>query len=370
MSNPRLEIDLDKIHHNTQTLVQRLSRVGMSVTGVTKAALGSPEIANTMLRAGVTSLGDSRIENIDVMRKAGVSVKTILTRSPMLSQVTQVTEIADMSLNTELDVISQLSSTAQKAGRTHGVILMVELGDLREGIMPANLERVVRETLCFPNITLEGIGTNLACRSGVVPDAENMAELSSLANAIEATFGLRLNVVSGGNSANIKWALSGAGTGRINNLRLGESLLLGRDPLNRQPIEGLYTDAFTLVAEVIESGIKPSMPKGEMGQCAYGKVSKSNDRGHISQAILAIGLQDVDVTGLRPSACIEILGASSDHLIVDCGDNSLSVGAEITFQVNYGALVNAMTSPFIAQVIQGDGVGRRRNLVRPLMSAA
>lgn len=370
MTAPRLEIDLDKIHHNTQTMVRRLSHVGMSVTGISKATLGSPEIADTMLRAGVTSLGDSRIENIDVMRKAGVLAKTILTRSPMLSQVTRVAESADMSLNTELEVISRLSSAARKAGRKHGVILMVELGDLREGIMPADLERVVRRTLCFPNIALEGIGTNLACRSGVIPDGENMAELSSLGDAIEATFGLRLNVISGGNSANIDWALSGAETGRINNLRLGESLLLGREPLNRQPIDGLYTDAFTLIAEVIESGMKPSMPKGATAQCAYGKTTAANDRGHISQAILAIGLQDVEVSGLLPPAGIEILGASSDHLVVDCGTDPLPVGAEVAFQVNYGALVGAMTSPFVAQVLHVAGAGGRRNPVRPFTSAA
>ena len=370
MTAPRLEVDLDKIHHNTQTLVRRLSRVGISVTGISKATLGSPEIANAMLRAGVTSIGDSRIENIGMMRKSKVSANILLTRSPMLSQVVKVVEIADISLNTELDVISRLSLAALNAGRTHGVILMVELGDLREGIMPADLEHIVRRTLCFSNITLEGIGTNLACRSGVIPDAENMAELSSLAVATEAKFGIQMNVISGGNSANLSWALGGVGIGRINNLRLGESLLLGLDPLNRQPIEGLHTDAFTLVAEVIESGLKPSMPIGKTAQCAYGKTSTANDRGYISQAILAIGLQDVDINGLVPPAGIEILGASSDHLVVDCGTNPLPIGSEVTFQVNYGALVDTMTSPFVTKTIQEGRISGRRNLVSPLTSAA
>lgn len=370
MSAPRLEIRLDKIHHNTQTMVQRLSDVGISVTGISKATLGSPEVAAAMLCAGVTSLGDSRIENIEGMRKAGVQAKMILTRSPMLSQAARVVASADASLNTELDVISKLSVAAEKARRTHGVILMVELGDLREGIMPAALERVVRRTLCFPGISLEGIGTNLACRSGVVPDSENMAELSSLADATEATFGICLKAVSGGNSANIEWALSGAGTGRINNLRLGESLLLGRDPLNRQPIDGLYTDAFTLVAEVIESGMKPTKPTGATAQCAYGETPAANDRGQISQAILAIGQQDVDASGLVPPAGIEILGASSDHLIVDCRAGPLLVGTEVSFQVNYAALVGAMTSPYVAQVLHNAGTDGRLIAATPFPSAA
>ena len=352
MTAPRLEIDLDKIHHNTRTLVGLLADRGISVTGVTKATLGSQKIAGTLLRAGVSALGDSRIENIEAMRRAGVPGAMTLIRSPMVSQAERVVTHADVSFNTELDVISKLSSAARRARRTHGIVLMVELGDLREGIMPGDLEDTVRETLRFPNIAIKGIGTNLACHSGVAPDAKNMAELSALANSIDATFGPMLAIVSGGNSGNLPWALSGAETGRINDLRLGESLLLGRETLHRQPIDGLHTDAITLIAEVVESKVKPSQPWGEIAQTAFGEKPPAADRGHISQTILAIGHQDTDPCGLVAPSGIEILGASSDHLIVDSGHLHLSVGAEISFQVNYSALVRAMTSPFVAKVVK------------------
>ncbi|MGI9666543.1 MAG: alanine racemase, partial [Acidimicrobiia bacterium] len=240
MTAPRVEIDLDKICHNARILVQRLADRGISVTAVTKATLGSREIAGALLQAGVDDLGDSRIENIEAMRRADVPSSMTLIRSPMLSQAGRVVTHADVSFNTELDVVSKISSFAQKARRTHGLVLMVELGDLREGIMPDDLENAVRKTLRLPYISLKGIATNLACRSGVSPDARNMAELSALADSIEATFGLTLEIVSGGNSANLPWALSGADTGRINDLRLGESILLGREPLHRQPINGLH----------------------------------------------------------------------------------------------------------------------------------
>ena len=271
MTAPRLEIDLDKIHHNARSLVEALAERGISVTGVTKATLGSPEIAATWLRAGVTALGDSRIENIEALRRAPLAAPLRLIRSPMLSQVERVVAQADASLNTELEVIRRLSSAAKEAGRTHGIVLMIELGDLREGILPRDLEDTVREMLRLPNLSLEGLGTNLACRTGVSPDATNMGELSALVESIEATFGLELRVVSGGNSSNLDWALSGEDTGRINELRLGEALLLGREPLHRKPIEGLHTDAITLVAEVIESKRKPSEPWGEIAQTAFGE---------------------------------------------------------------------------------------------------
>lgn len=348
MTAPRLEIDLVKLQHNAHTLVERLRARGIAVTGITKATLGSPDVADAMLRGGVRGLGDSRIENIEAMRDAHVSAPMTLIRSPMLSQAHQVVEFADISFNTEMEVIAALSLAALQTGRTHGVVLMVELGDLREGILASDLAGIVRETLRLPNIRLKGIGTNLACRCGVSPDSRNMLELSTLACSIEKTFGLRMDIVSGGNSANLNWTFSSEDTGRINDLRLGEAILLGREPLHRKRIRGLHTDAVTLVAEVIESGIKPSQPWGAIAQSAFGDGPNICNRGDISQAIVAIGLQDVDPSGLQTQSDITILGASSDHLIVETTGFRLAVGGEVTFQLNYSALLRAMTSPFVA----------------------
>lgn len=351
MSAPRLEIDLDKICHNARSLVERLGRRGISVTGVTKATLGSQDIAGALLAAGVQTLSDSRIENIEAMRRGCVPAPMTLIRSPMLSQVERVVRSADVSFNTELAVIRELSAAAREAKRSHGIVLMVELGDLREGIMPGDVESTVREILHLPDVVLKGIGTNLACRCGVSPDARNMAELSSLADAIESTFGLTLDVVSGGNSANLNWALSGSDTGRINDLRLGESILLGLEPLYRQPIDGLFTDAITLIAEVIESKMKPSLPWGVTAQNAFGEVPSITSRGYISQTILAIGRQDVDPSGLQPPSGFRILGSSSDHLIIDSIER-VPVGTEVAFQLNYSSLLSTMTSPFVTKVMK------------------
>ena len=361
MNAPRLEIDLDKIDRNARIIVDLMAARGISVTGVTKAVLGSPDIAATLIRAGVTEIGDSRVENIEAMRLADVTAPMTLIRSPMLSHAAAVVAVADLSFNTELEVISALSTAAQNAGTTHGVLLMVELGDLREGIMPDDLENMVRKTLSFPNIAFKGIGTNLACRSGVIPDATNMAELSMLADQIDRTFGHVVQTVSGGNSANILWALSGDDTGRINNLRLGEALLLGREPVNRNPIERLHTDAFVFVTEVIEAKEKPTLPSGAIGQSAFGATSAFVDRGHIWQTILAAGRQDVDPDGLQQQDGFEVLAASSDHLIVGSDEHRTFVGDEVSFQLNYSALVRAMTSPFVAKVFQNDaGVNKEQ----------
>jgi predicted amino acid racemase len=78
MTAPRLDINLDKIGHNARTLVERLGKRGISVTGVTKASLGNAEIAATLLEAGVKRLADSRIENIEALEATfGLTVEIV-----------------------------------------------------------------------------------------------------------------------------------------------------------------------------------------------------------------------------------------------------------------------------------------------------
>lgn len=185
------------------------------------------------------------------MRQAGIRAPMTLVRSPMLSQAELIVKNTDVSLNTEFNVIAALSKAAQAVGRSKGVLLMVVLGDLREGIMPAGLKKVVRRILRFPNITFKGIGTNLVCCCGVAPVEANMTERSAQANETDATICPVISIVSGRNSSNLRWILVGSDTGRINNLRLGEAIFLGCEPLHRKPIERLlHTDAITLTAEV------------------------------------------------------------------------------------------------------------------------
>jgi predicted amino acid racemase len=352
MNAPRLEIDLEKISANAAILVKRLGDRGMAITGVTKVMMGCPVLARTLLKAGVSGLGDSRIENIERMRAIlGAGPVMTLIRSPMLSQAERVVQSADISFNTELAVIEQLSVAALAAGRTHGVLLMIELGDLREGIMPSDLDGLVRKVLRLPNIALKGIGTNLACLSGTSPDATNMAELSALAHAVEGIFGSTLDIVSGGNSANIEWAFGAQDTDGINDLRLGEAILFGREALHRKAIDGLHGDAFALAAEVIEAKRKPTQPRGVIAQNAFGEMGHATNRGEITQAILAIGRQDCDPAGLDPPTGMTILGASSDHLVIDTGDHSLAAGDELRFGINYTTLLRAMTSPFVNKVM-------------------
>jgi len=323
---------------------------GISLMGVSKAALGDPQVARAMIQGGVDLIADSRLENIQRMKKAGISIPFVLLRTAP-SQAESVVRTVDISLNTEFETIQELSRFAKKQKKTHKIILMVELGDLREGVLPSELPLLVKSILDLPNIEITGIGTNLACYGGIKPEKQNMERLSEIANSVEKDFQLQLEIISGGNSANHEWVQSAQNVGRINNLRLGESLLLGRETIGRNPIPGLHTEAFKLVAEVIESKEKPSLPFGEISQNAFGDVPTFVDRGIRRRVIVALGRQDVLISGLKPiSSDLEILGASSDHLILHSRNHTLRIGSEVEFHLDYGALLSAMTSPFIEKV--------------------
>ncbi len=343
---PRIEISLPQIRDNARMLSELYGQKGISIMGVSKAVLGEPSIVKAMIQGGARFIADSRIENIEKMKAAGISTQFVLLRTP-LSQAESVVRSADISLNTELDTLKKLSYHAKACNKNHQVIVMVELGDLREGVLPIDLSEFIRQTISLSHIKIVGIGCNLACYGGVKPADKNMHELSELFDIIEKEFHLGLTIISGGNSANYEWYKSTKDVENINNLRLGESILLGLETVKRKAIPGLHTGAFQLVAEVIESKKKPSLPFGEISQDAFGNVPVFQDQGIHQRVIIALGRQDISVSSLKSNNRVEILGSSSDHIILDSKNNNLHVGDEINFNLDYGGLLAAMTSPFI-----------------------
>lgn len=343
---PRIEISLSQIRDNARMLSKLYGEKGISLMGVSKAVLGEPSIAEAMIQGGVKFIADSRIENIQKMKNAGIGTRFVLLRTP-LSQAESVIKSVDISLNTEIETLKKLSYYAKAHNINHQVIVMIELGDLREGILPCDLSQFIRKTLSLSHIKIVGIGCNLACYGGVKPDGKNMHELSERVDIIKNEFKISLEIISGGNSANYEWYNSAQDIGEINNLRVGESILLGCETLCRKAIPGLHTRAFQLVAEVIESKKKASLPFGQISQDAFGKVRNFQDRGIRQRAIIALGRQDIPASSLKPNNKLEILGSSSDHIILDSENHNLQVGNEVNFNLDYGGLLAAMTSPFI-----------------------
>ena len=346
---PRLEVDINKIKHNVKTLKDLFAKKGVSITAVIKGVTGSPEVANAILECGITTIAVSLVQNIKKMKEFGVKAKFLLTRLPTHTEVADVVKYADISLNSEISTIKLLSEHSLKQGKRHKVVLMLELGDLREGILPEDIDSIVEQIIPLKGVELYGIGVNLACFGGIKPSEKNMTELSQTADRIHEKYNINLQMISGWNSANYEWLLHTDNIGNINNLRIGEAILFGRETLNRNKIPHLYIDVFTLICEVIESKLKPSLPYGEICQNAFGEKPKFADIGNINRIIIGIGEQDVDTKAITPRINAKVIGASSDHLILH-SKNHLEVGSEIAFDINYSALLRLSTSPYVEKV--------------------
>lgn len=352
-SRATITVDLAKVTENTRRVLEALG--GRTVFGVTKVTCGSPEVARAMLAGGASGIADSRLENVAHMLEAGVPGPFWSLRAPVPALADDVVRLIDVSLESELETVRALNDAAARLGKRHRIVAMVDLGDLREGMLPADLPAFLDVAEALPAIEVFGIGASLTCYGAIVPTAENLGELVALTEAAERQLGRRLHV-SGGMSSSLDALVAGELPARVDSLRIGESILLGVSAVTREPILGLHTDAVTVSAPVIECLRKPSKPRGISAQDAFGGRPTFEDRGMRLRAICAVGRQDVMPEGIAPlDPLIEVLGASSDHLVLDV--DALSepphLGDAITFVPDYAATLAAFTSPYVTKRFLG-----------------
>jgi predicted amino acid racemase len=320
----------------------------ISIVGVSKVFCARKPIVQAMINGGVNIIGDSRIENLKRLEE--INCKKMLLRIPMESHAEEVVKYSDISLNSELETIKMLSKEANRLNKIHNIILMVDVGDLREGVLVSDVINMVREIITFPNIVLWGIGTNLTCYGGVIPDSTNLGKLVELKKNILEILGLEIPIISGGNSSSLYAVIDESIPSGVNQLRIGEGIVLGRETAFGKQIPNCFNDTFILKGEIIEVKEKPSVPIGKIGMDAFGQIPRFEDKGIIKRAIIALGRQDITTEGLEPiDKNINVLGASSDHLIIDITkcNSTYKVGDIIDFYIDYGCLLRSMTSPYV-----------------------
>ncbi len=348
---PSVIIDLDVIAGNTRRLNAWLEPQGVSVWGVVKAACGSPLVARAMLRGGATGLADSRVDNIQRLRHAGITCPMMMLRIPSVSEASEVVRLCEVSLNSEPAVLDALAEAAAGQTKVHDVVLMLDMGDRREGVSPEELMPLAAIAMREPSLRLAGIGANFMCASGVMPSLEKLERLARLADEVEQRFGVGLDMVSGGNSSNLALMQSEGVVmpPRINSLRVGSTILRGENSFTGGTLSGFDDNAFTLEAELVEIRTKHSLPDGETGPDAFGNRVVFEDRGARLRGIVNLGRVDMRPEGLKPRhRNIDVVTASSDHLIVDITEaRKFEVGDPIRFDMDYGALVQSMLSPYV-----------------------
>lgn len=355
---PVYEISASKIKSNASGIYELCRSHGIEPLGVVKGFSAMPQVAKLFVEAGFKTLGDSRMKEIIRLRASNIDAKIMLIRIPMLSEIPELVSYADSSLNSELETIRLINKEAKAQKRVHGVILMIDMGDLREGFFRwEEAIEAAKEVEAMVNIELLGIGTNLSCYGSIKPSVENLGGLCELAEKIEKEIGRRLEIISGGESGSLSLLVNGTMPERINHLRIGEAIITAKDfPYFWDiEIEGIYRDPMVLKAQVVEIKQKPSYPIGETFLDAFGKRPVFTDRGMRKRALLAVGKKDIgDVTMLKPrNEGIEIMGGSSDHLILDVEDykGDLKIGDVLEFDTFYSAMVFLCSSDCVRKAI-------------------
>ena len=347
---PSLTVNLPHLRKNVRVVRELCESRGIRITAVTKVFEADPKIAKVLVEEGLTTLGDSRVDNLE--RLKDIEAEKWLIRPPMISEAARLVKYGDASLNSELAVIEAIEAECEKQGRRHKIILMADLGDIREGYVDYDeLVEVAKKVAAMPHVELYGLGVNLTCFSFVQYDTEKLTQLAQLAKRVEQETGVRLQAVSGGNSATVDLMLRGGIPEGVNNLRLGESILFGKERAKYTFLPGTYPDVFTLHAEIVELKEKPSLPWGNIGVDSYGNKPTFADRGPKRlKAICALGKQDFDPDITTPcDPGVIILGASSDHLMLDITDSEKAyrVGDCVDLRLGYFSTMRAFTSSYV-----------------------
>ncbi len=358
---PVMTINRTHLASNYRNIVKRCRERGIAVSGVVKAADDVAHsyiaLANLMLDAGCSGIADSRLQSIVQLRRDGFGGETMLLRIAMLSELDDLIEHVDISFQSEPQTIAKMQQIAAAKGKRHRVVLMMDLGDLREGFFDADalVCCAVQIENDYPNLKLYGLATNLSCYGSVVPDGENLGRLVAIAERVEAAIGRRLDIISGGATTSLPLVYNQTMPRRINHLRIGEGALLARDLIDIWQLEmdDLYQDIYTLQAEIIEIKDKPTHPIGTLFIDAFGYRPKYDDLGIRRRALIALGKRDFGaMEGIAPvDPNIKVYGASSDHLIVDITDcrPQPKLGDIIQFNCYYQAMVFCNHSPFVSK---------------------
>lgn len=355
-----ITLDQQKLAHNYQHLDRLLATHHISWAVVSKMLCGSQVFLEALLSLGMKQVCDSRISHLKLIKEIRPDVETIYIKPPALQAIPHVVAYADISCNTEFETICRLSEEAVRQGKVHRIIIMIELGELREGVLRDDLVSFYERVFELPGIEVIGIGANLTCMYGVLPNHDKLIQLSLYKQLIEARFNRKIPFVSGGASVTIPLIFEGTLPAGINHFRIGETLYLGTDVYHQGVLPGMHPDVFRLYAQIIELNEKPTTPMGEMGANLNGEVvsfEQQQGNPHSYRALLDVGLLDVDEAHVWPIAGgVKIVGASSDMIVVDLGENpnEFKVGDFLEFRMDYMGTLRLMNSPYVEKKLAAD----------------
>ena len=352
-----ITLNRNKLRHNYRFLKQLFDNNRMQWSIVTKLLCGNSLFIEEIRKLGIKQVCDSRMTNVKTIKKIYPEVEVIYIKPPASKAIPDIIQYTDISFNTEYSTLKMLSDEARRQGKTHKVIIMIELGELREGVLRNDVLSIYQKALILPNIQIIGVGTNFSCLSGVLPDYDKLNQLVLYKDLLAAKFNTSMPYVSGGASVTIPLIFDNTLPKGINHFRIGETLFFGTDVYHSTKLSEMKHNVFLLHSEIIELEEKPLVPEGKLGNNLEGNMPEfdENDRGKTSiRAILDIGLLDVEYAHIYPEDdSISCTGACSDMLIVDLGKNILQykIGDFITFRMDYMGAFRLMNSRYVGKKV-------------------
>ena len=354
-----LKLYRGKLKHNYLFLNNLFNERNIEWGVVTKLLCGNAIYLKEVINLGVREMHDSRISNLKKIKKLDPNIQTVYIKPPSKRNISKIVKFADVSFNTEIYTIQMLSEEAKIQNKSHGIIIMIEMGDLREGVLGEELMSFYQQIFSLPNIEIRGIGTNLNCLSGVMPTQDKLIQLSLYKQLIEAKFNVKIPWVSGGTSVAVPLMLKNARPMAVNHFRIGEALFFAKDLFTGETIEAMHNDVFRLYAEIIEITEKPNNPTGELGENVAGNVYEVNENVDLSEtslrAILDFGLLDMQPQYLTPTDdSITIIDSSSDMTVIDISNskNKYKVGDLVTFNLQYMGALYLLNSDYIEKRVE------------------
>jgi len=351
-----LKLYHDKLQHNYNHLDSVFKEHAIDWGIVTKLLCGYEPFLQEVLALGIREIHDSRVTNLKAIKKVRPDVQTVYIKPAPKKSIPEIIEFADVSFQTELDIIRLLSEEAVRQNRHHKIIIMIEMGDLREGVMGEELVDFYEQVFELPNISIIGLGANFNCLHGVMPTRDKLIQLSLYKQIIEAKFNIKIPWVSGGTSVTIPLLFTHQLPKGINHFRIGEALFFGLNLFTGETFEGMHDDVFVLSSEIIEISEKPMLPSGILAENPSGDSFEIDESlyGETSfRAILDVGLLDINPKFLLPEDELNVVGASSDMLVLELGDNTQNykVGDEIRFKLRYMGALSLLNSRYISKEV-------------------
>ena len=327
-----VEVDLGAIAHNVAVVTELIAPSEVCV--VVKAdgyGHGDVPVAEAALKAGASMLAVALVEEGVRLREAGIESPILLLSEPRPDEVAEVIEWRLIPTVYRVEFVEALAAVA---GSTIPVHVKVDTGMHRVGAAPHEVPWVVDAVLAHPSLRLAAVWTHFAVseEDGAMTDIQ--MGLFDDVSALLAERGVEPPMRHAANSGG---ALFHPGS-RLSMVRLGIAAYgLSPAPGRGVPVE--LRPAMRVVSHVSMVRRYPAATR-----LSYGLRRALPSDANV--ATVPIGYADGYPRLLSARGGEVLIGGhrhplagtvTMDQIVVDCGDNDVSVGDEVVLLGRQGA---------------------------------